>query len=76
MDAAGAKAKAKPASRRQEAASGAPVGGASPAQRAGYIEEMAAELERLAVGPELERLRELLGLARREARRVLTGQAG
>ena len=47
--------------------------GATPADRAGYIEEMARELERLAVGRELERLRELLRLAREEARRRAFG---
>ncbi|MEQ8936675.1 MAG: hypothetical protein RIE56_12875 [Amphiplicatus sp.] len=42
---------------------------------AGYIEELTAELEKLAEGPDLERLRDLLRLAKSEARRVLIKHA-
>ncbi|MEE2692810.1 MAG: hypothetical protein VX640_14850 [Pseudomonadota bacterium] len=53
-----------------------PFRGASPAQTAGYIEELVGELERLAAGPSLERLRDLLKLAKQEARRQVIEQAG
>lgn len=49
---------------------------AAAAQTAGYIEELTAELEKLAAGPDLEKLRDLLRLAKREARRVLMERAG
>ena len=45
----------------------------TPSQRAEYIEELVTQLERLAEGADLARLRELLGLARAEARRQTFG---
>lgn len=47
--------------------------GATSVQRALYIEDMVRELERLARGPDLERLRDLLQLAREEARKRAFG---
>jgi hypothetical protein len=46
---------------------------ATAVQRALYIEDMVRELERLAKGADLERLRDLLRLAREEARRKAFG---
>lgn len=43
------------------------------AQRAEYIEDLVRQLERLAEGPNLARLREILSLARAEARRQTFG---
>ncbi len=48
-----------------------PAARAAAVQTAGYIEELTAELEKLAAGPDLEKLRDLLRLAKGEARRVL-----
>lgn len=76
MTGASAKAGKVAGTNRREKAAPCKAVGLSPAQRAGYIEEMTAELEKLALGPDLERLRDLLGLARREARRLLIEQAG
>lgn len=60
---------------REAAGAGTATLRGNPAQRAGYIEELVAELEKLAAGPDLERLRDLLRLAKCEARRVLIEQA-
>lgn len=71
MTEAGAKAGRDARPGQREKTGRRATAGLSPAQRAGYIEEMTAELEKLALGPDLERLRDLLGLAKREARRLL-----
>lgn len=49
---------------------------ASGAERAGYIEDLVRELERLAFGPELEALRAHLRYAREEAARIAADQPG
>lgn len=46
-------------------------GGISPAERAGYIRDLLREMEGLAADIRLERLRDLLRLARTEADRAV-----
>jgi hypothetical protein len=54
---------------RQVADSGTFGASGTVAERAEYIEDMVQGIAQLAFGPELERLRDLLHLAAREARR-------
>jgi hypothetical protein len=58
---------------RAKEGAGPPVSRVTPSQRALYIEDMIGQLERLARGSELAHLRDLLRVAREEARRRAFG---